>query len=280
MAPWRPRIETLEVLDAVRDVMAEYHQYLPLTVRQVFYRLVGLGALAKSESAYVRLCEYLNRARRAGLLPFSVIRDDGGSAVVHRGYGHPEQFRSDIRAAIRAYRRRFLPGVEIWLEAEGMVPMIADAADPYRVPVYSSGGFDSVTVKHEAATRIAQQPAPVIVLHIGDYDASGLAVVDSAAQDVGQFLADLDAPGWAHFERLAVTPQQISDYGLPTAPPKHTDRRGAESLSATVQVEAFAPDVLTDIVRSRLAELVDLDALADLESQEEADRRALEREYR
>jgi hypothetical protein len=40
-APWRPAPDTLALLDLTRAVLVEYAAYLPLTLRQVFYRLVG-----------------------------------------------------------------------------------------------------------------------------------------------------------------------------------------------------------------------------------------------
>src|SRR5689334_2712998 len=76
-APWKPRAKSLALLDAVNTVVSEYAAYLPLTNRQLFYRLVGAHGYAKTERAYKRLCELLNRARRSGLLDFAAIRDDG-----------------------------------------------------------------------------------------------------------------------------------------------------------------------------------------------------------
>ena len=64
-APWAPRGTTLELLEQVRGVLDEYEDYLPLTIRQIFYRLVGAHNYEKTEHAYARLCEHLNRARRA-----------------------------------------------------------------------------------------------------------------------------------------------------------------------------------------------------------------------
>jgi len=57
-------------------VLEEFRDYLPMTVRQVFYRLVGKYAYPKDENGYERLADYLNRARRARLIPWESIRDD------------------------------------------------------------------------------------------------------------------------------------------------------------------------------------------------------------
>ena len=62
-ASWNPSGSTLEVLDAVNDVLDEYSANLPLTVRQIFYRLCGRNAIEKTEQGYGRLQEHLVRAR-------------------------------------------------------------------------------------------------------------------------------------------------------------------------------------------------------------------------
>src|SRR5262252_4762273 len=74
-APWSPQEATLQLLDQVRGVLDEYEDYLPLTIRQIFYRLVGAYEYEKTEQAYNRLCEHLNRARRARLIDMRAIRD-------------------------------------------------------------------------------------------------------------------------------------------------------------------------------------------------------------
>jgi len=40
-APWTPQKETLALIARVNAVLREYADHLPLTVRQIFYRLVG-----------------------------------------------------------------------------------------------------------------------------------------------------------------------------------------------------------------------------------------------
>ena len=48
-APWRPQRQTYVLLDQVHAVLDEYAEHLPLTVRQIFYRLVGAYGYEKTE---------------------------------------------------------------------------------------------------------------------------------------------------------------------------------------------------------------------------------------
>ena len=63
-------------------MLAEYAEQLPLTLRQIFYRMVGAYGYEKTEQAYERLGETLNKARRARVIGMDAIRDDGFTSAV------------------------------------------------------------------------------------------------------------------------------------------------------------------------------------------------------
>jgi hypothetical protein len=254
MAPWRPQGESLALVASVKSILEEYRAHLPLTARQVFYRLVGAFDYPKDDKAYKNLLEKLNRARRAGLIPFDAIRDDGAQENWPTCFGGTADFWSWVRDTARDYRldrQAWQPQrLELWCEAAGMLPQLAAAVEQYGVPVFSSGGFDSTTVRQDASQRIVARPVPTLILHVGDYDPSGCAIIDSLADDVAQFVEDLGGELPPQFRRVAVTPVQIERYALPEAPAKATDRRG-DWTGGTVQAEALSPDDLrTEVVRA------------------------------
>jgi hypothetical protein len=49
-------------------VLGEYADFLPLTIRQIYYRLVGVYGYEKSKGASNQLGEILNKARRAKVI--------------------------------------------------------------------------------------------------------------------------------------------------------------------------------------------------------------------
>jgi hypothetical protein len=256
-APWSPKAATLALLELVRAVLAEYEDYLPLTLRQIFYRLVGAHDYEKTEQAYDRLCEHLNRARRARLIPMDVIRDDGGVVEEPDHWTGAEQFWDSVRANAEEFTLDRSDGqrsrLVVICEAAGMVPQLARVADPFGVTVMSGGGFDSLTDKHTFAAELAEHDRQTEVLHIGDHDPSGVSMFLAFLEDVKAFTRDLG--GNAAFTRLAVTPEQITRYRLPTAPPKATDKRAFSGR--TCQAEALAPDVLANILRSAIEQRLD-----------------------
>jgi len=219
-APWTPRTDTLALLQQVRGVLAEYEEHLPLTIRQVFYRLVGAHGYDKTEQAYSRLCEAMGRARRAGHIPFQSIRDDGGSRLGNAGWAGPEPFLNWVANYARTFQldRQHGQDVQLWVlcEAAGMAPMLARQAGPYGVPVLSSGGFDSLTAKHDLAHELAGVRRAE-VLHIGDHDPSGVHIFAALRDDVSAMVKSLGGLP-PTFTRLAVTLSQAEALGLPACP--------------------------------------------------------------
>ena len=218
---WMPHAATRTVLAQVQDVLAQYREHLPLTIRQVFYRLVALYGYDKTERAYSRLCEYMNKARRAGIVDFDHIRCDGWQQGVAPGFDGPQGFWDAVRSTAEHYRRnkqtRQPQSVFVLVEAAGMRPQIERVASVYCAPVYSSGGFDSLTAKKALADVASEAGRPCVFLHIGDLDPSGVCIFDAMAADVQAFCSSTATP---RFERVAITPEQVAHYNLPTAPPK------------------------------------------------------------
>lgn len=271
---WRPQAKTAALVEQVRAILDEYAEYLPLTLRQIFYRLVGNYQYDKTEKAYSRLCETMNRARRARMVPFDAIRDDGVTQLDNVGWADVGDCWRAIKNAAECYtidRQRWQPWrVVLWCEAAGMAPQLKTVGDPYSVPVYSSGGFDSVTVKHGMAELFAKQPTHV--LHIGDHDPSGVHVYGSLDEDVKAFADELGAQ--VRFSRLAVLPEHVTEYGLLTAPPKASDRRAF--TGETVQAEALPPDVLANLVKRAITDNMDMTTYTAALDAEQAEREQLQ----
>ncbi|MEV7011917.1 hypothetical protein [Streptosporangium sp. NPDC051022] len=274
---WRPRRETLRVLTAVEAVLERYHDHLPVSLRQVFYVLLGDGVLDKSERSYKRMCEYVGMARRSGRIAWEAIRDDTQIAVdAPPCFTGPAGFWAAVASAADDYRVDRQSGqpvrLELWCETAGMVPQLARIGEQFGISRFSGGGFDGLAGKHDAAVRAAAGGTRTRVLHVGDRDPSGEHVFAALAQDVAAFAAAADVE--VEFERVAVTAEQVATYRLPTAPPKASDRRSF-SGTATTQAEALPPDVLAAIVREAIWAHRDPEIHRQTLAREEAERRAI-----
>jgi hypothetical protein len=246
---WKPQEATQIIMKQVQEVLSQYKAHWPLTIRQIFYRLVALYWYDKTEKAYDRLLDYMNRARRSKMVPMEAIRDDGTTRTDGSGWIDQAHFIRLVLRDARGYQRnkqyRQKIRVLVLVEAAGMVPQIVKAVGLYGVPVLSSSGFDSLTMKYELAMDIVEDGRPTVVLHIGDLDPSGVCIFDSIRADVEAFV---DNDQTLAFQRIALLPEHITRYGLATAPAKSTDRRG-NGVVETCQCEALPPDTLAEIVK-------------------------------
>jgi len=280
---YKPQKKTVALLVDAKAVLDEYRQYWPLTIRQIFYRLVGTKDYPKTETFYKNLCHHLGNARRAKWIPFAAIRDDGVSVVGDEFFDDHEHFLRHVRELGEGYKRNKLAGqpyhIEVWCEAAGMTFQLSEIASPYSIDVYSCSGFDSLTAKKNLADRICRIGKRAIILHLGDYDPSGESMFEAVSEDVAAFVRS-DRP-WAtvdvQFKRVALTKAQVAEYGLPTAPPKASDSRSAKWQGETCQLEALSPKQIGDLLQAAILEHLDLDRLAGDRAQEEVERRLIVR---
>jgi hypothetical protein len=77
---------------------------------------------------------------------------------------------------------------------------------------------------------------------------------------------------WLHFERLAVTEQQIAEWQLPTRPTKRTDTRSAQFRGESVEVDAIPAALLRQIVRDAIEQHIDPEALRLTQLAEQSER--------
>jgi len=288
-ADWRPQEKTSALVGAVRAILEEYQAHLPLTIRQVFYRLVGVYGYPKDENAYERLCNALNRARRAGYIRFEDLRDDGISVMQPSHYSGVEDFYGYLDHLGSNYERDKLADqpvdLRVLCEAAGMMPQLSRVCRRYSVPVYSCSGFDSLTAKYELAKACAQtydwRDRPTVILHLGDLDPSGVSIYESMREDVLAFVAGdvprVDADEVAIFDRIALTRGQVEYYGLTTYQAKASDLRSRRWVRETCQLEALPPDALARLLASAIEGNLDPEILAQARDAEAQERRQISR---
>ena len=287
-APWRPHKKTRSLILQVKDILDEYHDHLPMTARQIFYRLVAAYGYPKTEDAYGRLTEHLGRARRAEMIPFDHIRDDGISVMDHAHYADENAFYKHVHDEGKAYKRDKLArqkmNIRVYCEAAGMMPQLEKVCEPYSIPVYSCSGFDSLSAKYQLKEFCWQQyqyqGRRTVILHLGDHDPSGDSIFnDGLVADIYAFL-DKDVPHKephevATFDRVALLPEHIKQFNLPTEPPKKTDSRTRNwQGEAACQLEALPPDVLAGLLDASIKTYLNLPIYEqDLEAEEKERRR-------
>jgi hypothetical protein len=198
-----------------------------ITIRHLYYRLVGHGIIEKTEQAYQSLVRHLSNWRRSGAVAWDAFAD---STRWHIKGPTFDCMREALDNTVATYRRNLWSTqkiyLELWCEKDAMAGIISKAAEPFGVPIFVARGFASLTSLYNAANTFrewSEAGKKCLVYHFGDYDPSGIAAGTSIIRAFrDDFQVDVE------FSRAAVTPEQIKRLQLPTRPVKVRDSRAAK----------------------------------------------------
>ncbi|MBI4612413.1 MAG: hypothetical protein HY720_02280 [Planctomycetes bacterium] len=246
----------------------------PLSIRHLFYVAESAGHVAKTEKGYATIKRATRDLRMDGEIPFSYFADST------RWMRKPQTFDSlaaalaDTAACYRRSLWRNSPDrVEIWTEKDAVAGILYEVTERWDVPLMVARGYSSLSFLHSAAMAALEDGRPAVYYHVGDWDPSG----QDAARDIEAKLRRFtEGKVEIRFERLAVTEEQIAEYGLPTRPTKKSDPRSKKWKGDSVEVDTLDPRVLREIVDDAIRRHVDADQLATLEVAEESERRILD----
>jgi hypothetical protein len=245
----------------------------PMTIRQLFYRLVSQGTIAKTEAEYkgtvVRL---LGEMRREGEIPFGWIADNT------RWMRKPKTHSSltlALRRTAQTYRRAVWDNqdvyVEIWLEKDALAGVLWEVTASWDVPLMVTRGYPSLSFLNSAAEAIADIDKLTYLYYFGDHDPSGLDIPRAVEEGIRDFAPEADIL----FERVAVTPEQIKSMALPTRPTKKSDTRSKGFEGGSVEVDAIPPADLRQLAEDCITQHIDDEAYDQLMEIEKAERETL-----
>jgi hypothetical protein len=263
-------------MDDIRAAIVEVlREIQPATVRQVYYQLVGRGVIAKTEAEYkstvVRLLTVMRRERE---IPFGWIADNT------RWMRKPPSFSSlgDMLAeSQRLYRRALWDNqeayVEIWLEKDALSGVLFEETAEFDVPLMVTRGYPSISYLYEAAEAVSECGKPAFLYYFGDYDPSGCDITRAVEAGIREFAPSAEI----HFQRVAVTREQIDTWKLPTRPTKSSDSRSRQFDGESVEVDAVPPARLRAMVRGCIERHLDPWRLTQLRRVEAQERETLKR---
>ncbi len=266
----KPQARSLPLREAILAVAAEYRR---MSVRQLYYQLVSRG-LPKTEAAYKRVCDAAAQLRLDGSLDYRKIAD--GSRTRRPVFQHGN-LGAALETAHDLYRRNYWldqpRAVEVWCEKDALSGVIQPVCDRWGVTYVATRGFPSLTLRYESAMALRESGKPTKVYYFGDHDASGRAISANLEGELRQHGADV------RVVRIALEPEQIADYRLPTRPGKHSDSRQAKFAAtygaASVELDALPPSVLEWLVEEAITREVDHARWAEAERVERLERETL-----
>jgi hypothetical protein len=250
-----------------------------MTVRQVFYALTVAGIVPKDENAgYRPVQRQVLAMRREGFLGWNFISD------ATRWQRKPESYDSvqdALNVTARTYRRNLWRSqnirVEVWLEKDALAGVVMEATQPWDVALMVSRGTSSATFLYESAQHAREsyleQGVCTFIFTLYDFDAAGDRCHRTVERGLHEYAFDTEII----VERLAVTPEQIAEWDLPTRPAKTSDPEAHKFGSEAVELDAIPPDKLIELVEDSIVNMIDPQAW-NLEKTYEESERALLKE--
>lgn len=276
-SPIKRRRRTSAQMDIIRHaILRIVNGGAGMTVRHLFYRLVGENMIEKTEAEYdstvARLAVEL---RRSGDIPFGKIVDGSRLYTAPTTYTSPTAALRDTAALYRrSYWRTADRTLEVWCEKDAIRALIEDVTWDLAVPLMVTRGFSSESIVQSLAHDTMAVGKPRVILSLNDYDPSGSIMLADILKRAKHY-----APN-AHFitEQVALTREQVTKYRLPTRPTKRDGNTHAAKFtdSESVELDALDPAILQTMLRDAIRNHINEDELRVLEQAEQSERALLE----
>ena len=264
---WKWTGKQFDKLNKVQEVLTELHDYKPLTLRQIYYQLVGKGCIENTVSQYNMLSKLIKWARIDGHISWGDIEDR--VRVYHdlTGWANSQDFvQYDLSQFLEGYRRDLLQSqdeyTEVWIEKDALSSIFIRIAYRFTIPVVVCRGFSSISFLHAFKERLDyhanKQP---IMLYFGDFDPSGVEMLDAMKTTLRD---ELDVWG-VEFKRVALLREDIFTYNLPHNPNalKKSDTRARRHVEnygeLAVELDALRPDILEEKIENAIFSELDVD---------------------
>jgi len=275
------RGKSRERIELMQTMIADYDsQGLRLTARQLYYQFVSRNVIENTERSYKNLTTLLTDARYAGLVSWSAIEDRGREPTQWREYA---SLGACVDSALRNYRLKRWDYqsnyAELWVEKQALAGVLEPLAAEFHVTLMVNKGYSSASAMWESAQRfMAHNHADQVahLFYVGDHDPSG----EDMVRDIGDRLREFGVRD-LELVKVALTMDQVEEHQPPPNPAKRTDSRfekyaelhGDESW----EVDALPPQVLQQLIRDQLENVLDRDAWDKTIEREERDKAKLKK---
>lgn len=245
------RLDWAPIIARAADIVESYD--IPVTLRQLFYRLVMEGLIPNAEQPYKTLSSRTAALRRIGEFP--PLFDRGRRILESETFADPADGLDKLLGWYRLDRTIGQDTlVFLGVEKNALAGLLEAWFDDYGLPVLALGGYSSEGIDRVVKQRVRADGRPAVLIYAGDFDASGM--------DIGRsFIETTDC--WKATHRVALDEALITRLGLPVLQGKATDSRAPKFIERHPAIHA-RHDFGFEIVRGkprRIPVQVELDAV-------------------
>lgn len=149
-------------------------------------------------------------------------------------------------------------------EKSSLEPVLGPMAEQYAADLYLPTGEVSDTLIFQMARNGAADGRPMVILYFADCDPAGWQMSISIARKLQAFRVLLFPDLEFQVHRVALTPDQVREYGLPSTPLKDTEKRGDRWREAMgteqTEIDALAslrPELLRNLAHEAIGPFYD-----------------------
>lgn len=267
----------VDKLNKVKKILEELEEFKPLTLRQIYYQLVGKGDIENNVSQYTMLSGLLKKARIDGHISWDDIEDRVRAYHDLTGWQNNKVFlNASTQQFLNNYKRDLLQSqnvyLEIWIEKDALSSIFTRTASPYTVPVVVCRGFSSVSFLNEYKTRLQYyKDKKPVMLYFGDFDPSGVEMLTAMKTTLSD---ELNVTGIV-FKRIGLLKEDVYKYNLPHSPDalKKTDTRAKKHIEEfgeiAVEIDALPPQVLQQKIIDSIENVIDLELFRQEQEKQE-----------
>lgn len=273
------RAEKLATITKANEIIENYQaQGYRLTLRQLYYQFVSQDLIPNSERSYKNLGQAINEGRLAGLIDWDAIEDRVRVPKIPSDWDNIEEL---VETAVNSYRLPRWKGqsnyCELWVEKDALAGVLEPIANEYHITLMVNRGYSSQSAMYAASRRFKVQSHDKAkhLFYLGDHDPSGEDMVRDVRDRLEMFGAIVEV------KKVALTMEQVEQYDPPPNPAKMTDARAAnyvaEHGSSSWEVDALPPNVLVQLIRDHVEEILDRELMDEIIEREEKDKAALQK---
>ena len=226
----------------VLSVVEPMREYWPMTLRQIFYRVISEGLhnqkhwlwKGKPVDVYNAMVPLVKWMRIDDRLDWETVHDEHRSVHYFQRFQNPSEF-------IEQEKRNFLTGysrcmaqdqprhIEIWLEKQTLLHIIKDIGERYCRRIVVCRGYNSFSFQTDfynraiEALNLGQIPT---ILYLGDWDPSGEDMLRAAAQTIQE---ELGLSG-IEYHRIGINPEHFDMVPADPLKAKPTDSRAKKFI--------------------------------------------------
>lgn len=245
-------------------------------LRGLHYALIGSTKpdgkpYINDDSAWSWLAGAAKAARWLGYIGFDQLDDQRNTAPIMRTFSPPNpepwlSFKLDVSlpdldeiepfVGVDEFRGRQPYKLALYGEKSSLEPVLGALAEKYSADLFLPSGELSETQAFVMAKAAAEDGRPLVLFTFSDCDPAGWQMPVSIARKLQAFRALAFPDLVFRVVRVALTPDHVREYGLPSTPLKATEKR-ADRWTAAMGVEQTEIDALAALRPELLAELAE-----------------------